>query len=256
MKKRKLAICLVGVLASGFAFADPFGYEGMGNGSFGSVDLNTGAFTAIGSGFGQTPAGLGSYAGVLYATSYNSNGTLYSVNTATGQLTAIGNSGIFYEGGFGSTTSGLYGVGSNGDLYSINPTNGSAIALGPIGVPIGAWRDLSTGGSQLYYGNGPDLFSMNVTTGAATSVGAFGAPAAIGAMVFENGTMYAGDQGRQLIDTVNLTTGAATPIVGATAASVWGLAPLTSPVPEPTPLLLLVSGLCALALSKGSFRRR
>jgi hypothetical protein len=119
-----IAFCR-GVLCSGSVLADSYAYEGTGSGIFGTLDLNTGAFSAIGTGFGFTPAGLGTYAGTLYTVSYNGSGTLYSVNTTTGALTAIGNSGIDFEGGIGSTSSGLYGVGGNGDLYSINRDAGT-----------------------------------------------------------------------------------------------------------------------------------
>jgi hypothetical protein len=72
-------------------------------------------------------------------------------------------------------------------------------------------------------------------------------------MVYENSTMFGGDQGRGLIDTIDLSTGVATPIAGAVATDVWGLAPLsTTPVPIPGSLLLFCSGLVGFA----SFRWR
>jgi hypothetical protein len=240
------ATALISYALSGSVLADSIAYEGTGTGNFGMIDLDTGAFTAIGSGFGFTPSGLATYNGTLYTASYNSNGTLYSVNTTTGNLTQIGNSSVDYAGGLGSTTSGLFAIGNNGDLYSINPGNGVATEIGPTGVSLGSWRDLSSGGSQLYFGNGPNLYAINTSTGAATLVGSFGSPASIGAMVYENGTMFGGDQGRGLIDTINLTTGAATPIAGAAASDVWGLAPLTTPVPLPAAAWLMLSGLVGL----------
>lgn len=225
-------VALIAAAISAPARADITTYVGGGSGAFGTINLNTGAFTPIGPSFGFVPAGLVSYNGLLYATSYDANGTLYSVNPITGSLTSLGNSGIFYFGGIGATTSGIYRLDQSSNLYSINPANGKATLVGPTGAPVGpSWRDLSSGGSQLYFGNGPDLFLINTTTGAARLVGAFGGPSQIGAMVYENGILYGADQGRGLIVTINVVTGLATPIAGAVANNVWGLASLGSDPP-------------------------
>jgi hypothetical protein len=251
--KSRLALCCVAlfmVSAVGLK-ADNFAYAGMGGGSFGTVDLDTGAFTPLGN-LGQTPAGLAVAGGTLFATSYG-NGTLYQVNKANGTLTQIGSpSGIFYSGGFGSTMSGLYALAgsSNLELYSINPSTGAATPIGLTGISLGPWRDLSVNSSTLYYGNGADLYTLNTSTGLATLVGAFGSGAQIGALVTQGGILYGGDEGNLTIDTVNTTTGAATPVPGGSHISdIWGLAPypLTAPIPEPGSLTLLVSGFLGLA---------
>ena len=254
---RVVLCCITLFLLSAVSLkADDSAYVGYGGGAFGTIDLNTGTVTALGS-LGQTPAGLGVFDGSLYAASYNSNGTLYLVNPTNGSLTAIGNSGIDYTGGFGSTTSGLYAVGNGGaDLYSINPLTGAATLIGATGLSDAGWRDISTNSSILYFGNGPNLYTLNTSTGAATLVGTYGSGAEIGALVTVDGTLYGGDQGNGTIDTVDTSTGAAT-VTGASANNIWGLAPASVPagptVPEPGTVTLLGSGLLGLV---GLMRRK
>ena len=81
---------------------------------FGTVDLNSGAFTLIGNMGSGGYDGLAVANGVLYT---EQNGLLYSVNTANANLTLIGGvTGTPNLATFGSTTTGLYGVASAGSL--------------------------------------------------------------------------------------------------------------------------------------------
>jgi hypothetical protein len=234
----------------------------LGGGTFGTVDLNTGVFTSLGS-LGQTPAGLGVFDGSILAASYG-NGTLYQVNTANGSLTQVGSpSGIFYSGGFGSTTTGLYALGGSSadlELYSINPFTGAATPVGPTGIALGPWRDLSANSDVLYYGNGADLYTVDTTTGLGTLVGAFGGAAEIGALLTEGGVLYGGDEGNATIDTIDTTTGVATPIPGGAAVSdIWGLAPSPLPtpaVPEPGIVLLLAAMVAGVFVAWTIMRNR
>jgi hypothetical protein len=254
-----MALFLTGTLAH----ADNIAYAGAVNGSYGTVDLNTGVFTSLGS-LGLTPSGMAVADGSLFVASYHTaNGTLSTVNPANGALTSVGAAtGIVYDD-FGSTTSGLYVVGLDTNLYSINPSTGAATLIGPTGLGLGSWRSLSTNSGTLYFADGADLYTLNTGTGAATLVGAFGGSSEMSVMILEGGVLYGADSIHNTIDTINASTGAATVGPSSTAgATIWGLAPNPIPAasptqtPEPGAWGLLASGITALALLRArAFRR-
>jgi hypothetical protein len=257
MKMRRLYAVSAVVLALFFvsgARADITGYTVLGDGTFGTLDLATGAFLANGS-LGQTGSGLGVANGSLFAASYNTSGTLFRVNQANGTATVIGNSGVDYHGGFGSTLSGLYAVGGpNADLYSINALTGVATDIGPTGIGYGAWRDISTNSSTLYYGDGADLYTLNTSTGAATLVGAFGNSVQIGPLLTDGGILYGLDEGNYVY-TIDTSTGAATLVASAVPhgeAAVWGIAPTSSisSVPEPSTWAMMFLGFIGLGFAR------
>lgn len=242
------------------AYADNIAYAGAVSGAYGTVDLNTGVFTSLGT-LGQTPSGMAVANGSLFIASYHTaNGTLFTVNPANGSLTSVGTAtGVVYDD-FGSTTSGMYIVGLNTDLYSINPSTGAATLIGPTGLALGAWRSLSTNSGTLYFANGPDLYTLNTATGAATLVGAFGGSSEMSVMIFEGGLLYGADSITNTIDTINPGTGAATKGPSSTAgATIWGLAPnpipTASATPEPAACGLVGGGITALALLRARIFR-
>jgi hypothetical protein len=105
---------------------------------------------------------------------------------------------------FGSTTSGLFGIGGpSNNLYSIDSTTGAATLIGPSGATGTGYNTLSNNGNSLYLSLGESLYSLNTSTGAATLVGTMSSNAGAGmlAMLFEDGFLYGG-QGTQ-IDTIN-----------------------------------------------------
>jgi hypothetical protein len=262
-----LLIGACGILfASQMAKADDMAYLGVFSQTgepYGIVDLNTGAFTQLGS---QTLlAGFGESGGNLYAG--NGNGT-YSVNPATGSITLNGAGSAVFDT-FGSTTTGVYAVdlptlGNPFLTYSVDPTTGAQTLIGSTGVdiPHGGTAGLSVGAPSLYWAwtlpTGPlqsTLYTLNLTTGAADAIGGTGA--VIEAMVFVNGTMY-GITASDGIDTLNLSTGLATP-TGVTIAGlpadnvVYSAAPLINSTPEPSSLLLLIT---VIAVMSYGLRRR
>ncbi len=239
-----LAIFLVaGLVRTPTARADDYAYATLNGGDFGLLDLSNGAFTLRGNS-GQTLAGLGVSGGTLFTANFNSSlGTLYKVNPATGGVSAVGNSGINYDD-FGSTTTGLYAVGSDANLYSINSVNGSATLIGSTTLSLSGIRVLSTNASALYFSLGSNLYTLNTGTGAATLVGNTGT-SGFGGMVFESGKLYGGEYfATAHVDVINPTTGAT--VIGSAimgnSNGVYGLAP----APEPATVVFLVGGFIAL----------
>ncbi len=201
---------------------------------FGTVDLNSGAFTLIGNMGSGGYDGLAVANGVLYT---EQNGLLYSVNTTNANLTLIGGvTGTPNLASFGSTTTGLYGLTGAGSsevatLFSINPQTGAMTAIGPIGasaIPNGQtyYQRLSVGSGTLYMESNSNLYTINTATGAATQVGTTDSNGYLSSvLLLEYGTYYAGTGSG--IATINVATGQIAPhssIFGGPGSPV-GLAP-------------------------------
>lgn len=195
------------------------------SGVFGTLNVSTGAFTPISSP-GFEPAGLTGLGANLFIANYPGN-TLYEVNLTNGALITIGNGAVDYYD-FGSTTQGLYGIGTDQNLYSVNSTNGAATLIGATGLPAGGFQAISSAGTSLYttvpdsQGINTLLYSVNTTTGAATEIGNTGVGADISSIGFAFGQLYAAETGGNLY-TLNLSTGVAT-LVTTTGQDFWGLA--------------------------------
>src|SRR6185437_15889677 len=199
------------VLSAATVKADPFAYLASGDSSFGVINLQTGLYTPLGeTSLGdseKTLYGMGVANGLLFATTYETDaGALFTVDPTNGHLTFVGNANgdnpsnpasaetpaiDFWA--FGSTNSGLYGIdAASKNLYSVNPNNGAATLIGNTGLTgFADWSQFSVGSDSLYFANGNSLYSINTSTGAATLVGDTGGPH-IGAMVYENGVLYGG----------------------------------------------------------------
>ena len=225
---------------------------------FGIVDLNSGAFTVIGNMGNGGYDGLAVANGTLYT---EQNGLLYSVSTANASLTLIGGvTGTPNLATFGSTTTGLYGLGSTGSfdvatLFSINPQTGAMTAIGPLGasaVPNGQgyYARLSVGSSTLYVEFNGNLYTINTTTGAATQVGTTDSNGFLtSVLLLEYGTYYVGFGSG--IATINVATGqidSHSSIFGAGGSPV-GLAPdpLTTPAPTVTLVANAEGGVATIA---------
>ncbi len=215
---------------------------------FGVVDLNSGAFTLIGNMGNGGYDGFGVANGVLYT---EQNGLLYSVNTANANLALIGGvTGTPNLVTFGSTTTGLYGVGNTGSqtvatLFSINPQTGIMTAIGPLGasaVPNGgdAYVRLSVGSPTLYLEYNSNLFTINTTTGAATQVGTTDSHGYLtSVLLLEYGTYYVGFGSG--IGTINVATGQIDPHSSIFGPGVSPVALAPDPLVTATPTVALVA---------------
>jgi hypothetical protein len=254
-----IAMCLfsVGALkADSMAFATVYG------GGFGTLDLDSGAFTLLGNS-GEIFGGLDALDGTLYGQS-NHTGTLYTVDPTNGSVTSVGGSGPFNW--FGGTTTGLYALGTDGNLYSINPSTGAGTLIGSTGGANNGAQGLSADAGSLYLNrvvSGEDLlYTLNTSTGAATLIGPTGLDDVLGA-VFEDGTLFGDGQSQsgpaENVVTLNQITGTGTTGAAITPSgtSVIYLAPdpLTS-VATPEPGSLGLSVILIAALASLGFARR
>jgi hypothetical protein len=256
MKLSVATAILAGVMAGASSLradgADDMAYLVTKNGTFGTIDLATGAFSTRGTTGGVTLAGLGVANGNLYGVSYGvSSGSLYEVNPANGGVTTVGVAGPVNYYDIGSTTSGLYALAddTNLDLYSINPTDGVATLVGPTHLSLGSITGLSDNSSSLYLTTGTNLYTLNTTTGTPTLVGGLGGSQQIGALLQEGGILYGSQEiPSAQVDTVNPTTGTATagPTIAGTSDIVYGLA--IDPLPEPSTWAGMILGAGALAI--------
>lgn len=198
--KSLLSFIVLGILSCLFALSlvasDHYAYEVTSTAQFGVVDLDTGVFTQI-STLATTIGGLGVAQGSLYGMHGN---MLYRINPGTGRLTAVGNPATFTYAGLGSTTSGLYGFDPSMNLYSIDPVSGATTLIGSTGLRIPGGFGVSTGADDLYVtisqpGCGitkTALYSINTKTAEAHGIRQTDLPCGSGALVSENGTLYAG----------------------------------------------------------------
>ncbi|CAG0936883.1 hypothetical protein TFLX_05779 [Thermoflexales bacterium] len=178
---------------------------------------------------------VASVANTYYGMDFDPNAnTLYALNDTTDQLGTINlSNGVFTSlvscppGGGAASWSGLsidpetgvfYGS-TTTDLYTIDPTTGASTLLGPFGTTLMIEVAVSPSGEMYGHDIGTDsIYRINKTTGAATLIGltTYSANFAQG-MDFDNddGTLYIflyQSGGANVFGTVNLTTGAVTPL--------------------------------------------
>src|SRR5215831_9883724 len=192
-----LDACLLLVLTASAVKAGDAAYFITTGGQFGTIDLNTGANTLLGTSANSPLAGLGEIGGTLY-TAVFSGGTLYTVNPKSGALNSVGNSSIIYWA-LGSTTTGLYAAGWPAGtniqqppplfFYSIDPRTGVATLIGPFGLNPGfyAWC-LSNGSPTLYFADYENLYSIDTNSGKVTAIGGTSGLIVAG-LTYENGKL-------------------------------------------------------------------
>ena len=130
-----LALVLFVVSAS----AAPFVYVVTSSQQFGTVDLATGAFHAIGS---PTPDAMSNLVWgpdrVLYSltTSGSDVGSLAKIDTRTGEVTDIGSTGLGYNAfSLAGVRGKLYLTDFSNNIYRVNPETGAATLIAATGMP-------------------------------------------------------------------------------------------------------------------------
>ena len=196
----------------GIANADVLDYAVTLNNELGTIDLQTGVFTQLGTVNGISSGDIGDLArlpgGLLYGINASSELVLIDPVALTTSVVGVSGNSIlglaFRPGGT------LFGVSLNSRLYTINPSTGAATlvaALTGTGFPgIGGVFDIkfdNTGNTYLLSAN--KLYTINTSNGQTTLVGAIGF--SVYALDLENGTLYGFTTDGKIIS-INTTTGA------------------------------------------------
>lgn len=244
--------------------ADTITYVYTSGGVFGTLDLSTGAYSAVGSSSSLQTAGTGGFAetgGVLYAGGFsNPNSGLYTVSTS-GVAAVVGSTQVSTNGYvFGGTTGGgLYSVGQSGYLYSVSTAGVFTTATSAIGLPgFGGYVALSNNGTSLFLEDDGTLWSIATGTGVGTEVDNGSVGHDYTALIFEGSTLY-GLYGSEIysVNTSNGQDTAVQAITGLSSSNIVAIAPdpitgMGSSTPEPGTWVLLGAGMSAFVL----FRRR
>ncbi len=248
VKRISIACALCSAALAGHAA--PTLWVSTGSSGLATVDVATGATTAVG-GTGVVLTDIAfSPTGDLYGISFSG---LYSVNTSNGATSLIGGfgsiSGTANALVFGADGT-LYMAGTS--LYSLNTLTGAASAIGSIGYQSGG--DLAFIGSDLYMASSTNqLVEVDVTTGVGSLIGSLGVGSMFGLATPDNVNLYGvAGQSVYLVDTSSGAASFQSSFSPTLSGGAFGLAFLSeagggNDVPEPGTLALL--GLALLSVS-------
>jgi hypothetical protein len=293
LTQRQLIGSLALVLFSVPASADSMVYVVNGQ-QFGTLDLNTGAFSQIGPG---TPEGADGLVpgpnGSLITLAFTGN--LDSINPATGAVSLIGATGLAdcsmpsspcgptSANSLGRLGGTIYATDLNNDLYTVNPVTGAATLIGPTGIPAVPAIPDSTNPDGTFnafdsslFGAGGNLYAtfdairINPSPFTVTPVispdlyqinpltghATLIGPTALtlGAAADVNGTVYAFENMTSQVVTLNLTNGNTSFAGNFDPAA--GIIDGATPVPEPASIALTGLGIAALAIRRRRTRAR
>jgi hypothetical protein len=256
------------------ASADLIAYASTSQGDFGTIDLNTGVYSSIGS-TGLSPGtaifGMGFIGSTLYGVDNNTPGAgFYSINTATGAATQIATLTQSAVGGT-SIDGTFYGVTQDAasNLFGVD-TAGGLLGTKSLGFQGDGLVAADSSGQNLYIseytGNvssGDELFSVNIS-GSVTDVGGLNDGMGNGqvaiAGLIDGSTLYTTDGDNIYTYTLGSfgvsVLVSTTPITGLNpdGEQLVGLAANATAVPPPPSFILLAFG--ALSVRFFNLRRR
>src|SRR6185437_10867855 len=205
MLRRVYFSVLLFLVSCGLAAADDTAFAFAGR-SFGTLNLTTGSFSAIGN-FSAPIVGLGVANGELFGA--GADGQLYAIDVTNASLKLVGTSPSGYQL-LGSTLTGLYAY-EDKYLYSVDPATGRNTRIGNGLLPScgTSTSQLSTNSSTLYFDCAGTLYTINVAEGTATVVGSNNAGGLqIQALSSINGVLYGiKDASPPAVVTMNTATG-------------------------------------------------
>ena len=253
-----LSLALLGALLCGSAHADTLIYVVGGSSQFGTLDLQTRAYSQITT-TTQPLSGLAAHNGQLYATSLALPSILYTLSD-TGTLASMGGLGTYFSGLAFNASGTLYAndfIVSSDHLGTLNPSTGAYANIGSINITSSNQSGVLAFSNGVLYdaiksnsGNGL-LASLNLTSGAATQIGSLNS-LYINMILFDAQNVLYGIGENKNLYSINTST-AALNLLGAITgsnlptqffAAVAG--PTTSDVPEPATLGLFAIGGLAL----------
>jgi len=218
-------ILALGLTLPGIVCADNIDYAATAS-QFGSIDLQTGTFTPIGTLNGILGSATEDLArlpgGLLYGSNTDSKLALVDPVTLTTSLVGVCGNSLF---GLAFRQDGtLFGCSSD-TLYQINPNTGAATLVGAMGVNSGYYDMKFDNAGNLYFVGSPNLlefptlYQLNTTTGQALQIGQ---PGAVGfnvwALDYANGTLFGFTSGGQIVS-INTTNGVGTFVANETQPS-------------------------------------
>ncbi|MCB1746144.1 MAG: PEP-CTERM sorting domain-containing protein [Gammaproteobacteria bacterium] len=250
-----------GIPGTASAMAMLYGNNFSGPSPLFSIDTGTGQATSIASAMVDVGDMTSNQVDTLWGVTLNSSNNLISIDALSGAITntvALTGTDLQFGGGsitslaydpitgvlFGNTSTGFGDTVGGDDLYTIDPLSGAVSLVGRIGFDNVYALGFDQLGGLFGITNGGELISLNLATGNGSLIaGGLGGSLFDMASNPDDNTMFVSMAGSQSLATINLGTGALTPVGpynNGDANNVVGLAFLADrSVPEPTTLALL-----------------